>query len=182
MRVGGGHAKGAEFERQIATHLSLWASRGERKDIFWRTPASGARSRVTKGNKSHEGDIMATDPIGEKFTANVLLELKAYAHVDWCKLLFGEVSEFTAFWHKLQADALTSDKLPVLVVKENRRPVLCLSQWMPAGITTHAISSRFLAPVRSQAVYLWPFAYLLTRNYDWVCNEISHHVRPTFNR
>lgn len=182
MRAGGGHSKGAEFERQIATQLSLWASRGERKDIFWRTPASGARSRVTKGNKSHEGDIMATDPIGEKFTAHVLLELKAYAHVDWCKLLFGEKSEFTAFWQRLQYDAFASSKIPILIVKENRREILCLSRWMPGGVTAEAISSRFLGAARGDAIYLWRLSSLLRQNYDWVCHEISNHVRSTPNR
>ncbi len=73
-------AKGGSFERQICKKLGLWWTGGEREDIFWRTAGSGARATMRKkqGKKTanQEGDICATDPIGQPLIDIVTIELK----------------------------------------------------------------------------------------------------------
>lgn len=60
--------------------LSLWWSRGERDDIFWRTAGSGGRAtnrqRIGKKTFGQQGDIQATDPIGAPLTKLCTIELK----------------------------------------------------------------------------------------------------------
>ena len=73
-------AKGGDFEREICKQLSLWWTKGERDDVFWRTSGSGARAtvRAKKGlntSLSH-GDITAIDPIGVPFIQRVTVEIK----------------------------------------------------------------------------------------------------------
>lgn len=73
-------SKGASFERWFCEQLSLWFSKGESEDWFWRTAGSGARATTRKKSgkrtKGHYGDIAATCSEGEAFTRSVLLELK----------------------------------------------------------------------------------------------------------
>ena len=75
-----GNKKGAPFERKIAKQLSLWWTRDERDDIFWRTPGSGARhtvrQKVGKDTKNSAGDIGCQDEIGRPFIDYFLIELK----------------------------------------------------------------------------------------------------------
>ncbi len=74
-----GKIKGNSFEREICSLLSNWWQEG-RSDIFWRTASSGGRatqrSRRGKATKNHNGDITATDPIGQPFLDIVTVELK----------------------------------------------------------------------------------------------------------
>ena len=80
MKAGGGHAKGADFERSVCKYLSHWWTDGAREDIFWRTPQSGGRAtrRKQKGlaTANHYGDILATDLIGTPLLKFMILELK----------------------------------------------------------------------------------------------------------
>lgn len=80
MKSGGGHAKGAQFERDICRQLSLWWTGGSRDDVFWRTPQSGGRATTRrKGGKEtygHYGDILAVDPIGIPLLKFMTFELK----------------------------------------------------------------------------------------------------------
>lgn len=79
-RKGRGKSKGSAFEREICKKLSLWWTKGERDDIFWRTSGSGARAKTR--SKKHQktfgqyGDIQATDPIGQPLIDLCSIELK----------------------------------------------------------------------------------------------------------
>lgn len=72
--------KGGQFERDMCRRLSEWWTGGERDDVFWRTSGSGARAsrRAKKGKKTYgqDGDIQATDPIGQPLLDVVTIELK----------------------------------------------------------------------------------------------------------
>ncbi len=76
----GKSSKGSGFERQIAKELSLWWTKGERDDIFWRTSQSGGRatqrrkSKVSTANSA--GDISYLDVIGKPLVDYFLIELK----------------------------------------------------------------------------------------------------------
>jgi hypothetical protein len=75
-----GNKKGSGFERQICKQLSLWWTRGERDDVFWRSSQSGGRatvrSRKGKTTAGSYGDIVALDPIGKPLTDLFTIELK----------------------------------------------------------------------------------------------------------
>lgn len=72
--------KGSSFEREIAKRLGLWWTGGERDDIFWRTSQSGGRAttrkKTGKTTANQDGDICATDPIGQPLIDAVTIELK----------------------------------------------------------------------------------------------------------
>lgn len=76
-------SKGSSFEREVCKELSLWWTREDeepRDDIFWRSSGSGARatSRFKRGKTTagQNGDVCATDPIGDPFIKVLTLELK----------------------------------------------------------------------------------------------------------
>lgn len=78
--MAGGKKKGSQFERDICKELSLWWSKGKRDDIFWRTAGSGAmatfRRKKSKNTFGGNGDIQATDPIGQDLMDIFTIELK----------------------------------------------------------------------------------------------------------
>lgn len=83
--------KGGAFEREIAKTLSRWWSNGESDAIFWRTANSGGRAtvrgKVGKATKGQDGDLCATDPIGQVFIDHFYLELKnGYADYPYSAL------------------------------------------------------------------------------------------------
>lgn len=136
MKAGGGHAKGADFERIICRELSLWWSEGKRDDIFWRTPQSGGRatSRGKQGKSTfgHHGDILATDPIGLPLLDFMTFELKCgYARDSLMELIDGTEK---AQWYKWITGAMrvkdeSGSKYWCLIVKRPRRRVLICYPW-----------------------------------------------------
>lgn len=73
-------SKGGRYEREFAKALSIWWTKGERDDVFWRVGGSGGRAKV-RGNKGKQtagqhADICATDPIGDPLTRFATIELK----------------------------------------------------------------------------------------------------------
>ena len=73
-------SKGSSFERELCKSLSLWWTNGDSDDIFWRSTTSGARatSRRKQGKKTfgQDGDITATNPIGQPFLDLFCIEAK----------------------------------------------------------------------------------------------------------
>jgi hypothetical protein len=132
MRKGGGGAKGAEFERVICKHLSLWLSRGMRDDLFWRTAMSGGRAtvRIRQGkiNRSQCGDIGAIDAQGERLTNLFFIDTKRHRDVNMRSMLYplriykgpGNVSRL---WSDCCADAHEAKRLPLLIVQENTHSI-----------------------------------------------------------
>lgn len=129
MRPGGGHSKGADFEREIVKKLSLWASSGARQDIFWRSPGSGSRHTAV-GNKdaaAHAGDICATHELGRLFCEHVIVECKSYKRWDWRGFLLTNRGELHTFWEKLSEQARNTQRFPILIAKENGQPPLVIT-------------------------------------------------------
>ena len=75
-----GGAKGSPFERHMCKELSLWWTGGKRDDVFWRTASSGGRAtqraKTKRGTFGQEGDVQATDPIGQPLMNLFAIELK----------------------------------------------------------------------------------------------------------
>lgn len=134
MRPGMGKAKGAEFERKVCKDLSLWISKGERDDIFWRSAMSGGRATVNikKGgeNVTQLGDISMVDASGTWLIDKFVVECKFYKSLSLSSLIYGtpKDSSIMGFWMELAKISNTSKKLPMLVGKENgRKPLVAVA-------------------------------------------------------
>lgn len=130
MRKGGGKTKGAALERQIAKTLSLWLSDGEREDLLWRSSMSGGRATVAskKGKKlsAQVGDLSGIDELGHQFISRYIVECKHYKSLNVEALFFGAQGRargYCEFWRKLVKEAEDHRKHPLLVAKQNQKPI-----------------------------------------------------------
>lgn len=128
MKAGGGKQKGGSFERLICIKLSEWVSDGKKDDLFWRSAMSGGRATVgaKKGvsRKSQSGDISAIAPEGHALTNSFSIECKTYADLILDGLLFDKKGGITSFWRQTLRDAINSEKMPMLIAKQNRSIIL----------------------------------------------------------
>jgi hypothetical protein len=128
MKRGAGHGKGSAFEREVAKALSLWLSKGSNPDLFWRTQASGARA--TQAAKSGRiihgqgGDITSTHPDSEEFSSLFVIECKFYQDIGLVSAIVKGEGALLSFWKQVCGDAALAKKIPLLIVKQNRLPVL----------------------------------------------------------
>lgn len=129
-KPGRGAAKGAAFERLMAKTFSRWVSAGASEDLLWRSAGSGGRStqrrkQTGKGIEYHASDIAPLHPDAAPFVDVFTLECKNYASIDLQQLFYspGE-STIARWWAQAQRDAASVDRVPLLVVKELRRPEL----------------------------------------------------------
>ncbi len=76
--------KGADFERRVAKHLSLWWTGGKHDDTIWRTSQSGGRATVRrrqgKRTSGQAGDLCSTDPASRGLFRLFAFELKVGYH------------------------------------------------------------------------------------------------------
>lgn len=128
-------AKGAGFERETCTDLSLWWSDGKRDDIFWRHDSgSRAKGRSRKGKTTFGayGDIKAADPIGLPLTNTCTIELKrGYKQWSFLDCLDHPAKQwnqkertkqpFEKFVEQVMEDAETANTYPVIIAKRDKR-------------------------------------------------------------
>lgn len=131
MNGAGAKAKGSGFERTVCKGLSLWVSKGQREDLFWRSAMSGGRATVAfkRGARltATAGDISAIDPAGAILTNKFLVECKAYADFNFAGLIKG-LGKLYEFWEVAKAEAGRHNRFPMLIGKENNFPiVLCVT-------------------------------------------------------
>lgn len=130
MRPGGGHAKGAAFERQTCRELSLWLSLGEHDDLFWRSAMSGGRATVQfkKGrtSRSQAGDLSPISALGEKLTDLFLMECKCYGDLQMIGLYIGLKTGIHKHWQETVQDAKDHKKWPMLIARQSRLPTFVL--------------------------------------------------------
>lgn len=137
MRSGQGKSKGSAFEREICKKLSLWISEGRRTSVFWRSPMSGGRvtvqlSTITSQDelkdklmKNQIGDISSMDRPGDKFIDRYVVECKFYKNLKLDALIYGQPKDgVLAFWGKLVSQSNITNKLPILIMKQNHKPIL----------------------------------------------------------
>lgn len=123
--------KGSQFEREICVKMSEWVTAGRKKDVFWRTAMSGGRATVFKKKGSlfrQSGDLCAVAPEGHALTDKYYFELKHYANVDFASFFVKGKGQLTQFWHKAQYEADGYGLIPILIVKQNRMPILWIAQ------------------------------------------------------
>lgn len=135
MKKGGGHSKGADFERQICKTLSLWwtADADEcRDDLFWRTAGSGARatmrSKLNKSTINGYGDIMACTAEGTVLLSSCCFELKRGYNPDLMAWFKGTKNNLIQAWDQCvrSADEARA-RFPVLIFKPDRQPIFMMS-------------------------------------------------------
>jgi hypothetical protein len=129
MRAGGGKSKGAGFERVVCKLLSLWISKGKRKDCFWRSAMSGGRATLGKKrgeDLAHQaGDICAVHPMGHALTDSYFIECKRIRDAQWDRFLFGG-GILARFWKIAVKQAVDHDRWPMLIVQQNRGEALVI--------------------------------------------------------
>jgi hypothetical protein len=130
VKAGGGKQKGSEYERQICKALSLWVSGGQREDLFWRSAMSGGRATVGKRKgldlAHHAGDISATHPLGHILTDHFYVECKRYADLNFGSFLTKQKGPLAGFWEEAVKQARAHDRVPMLIVREDRGDTLIL--------------------------------------------------------
>jgi len=160
VKRGGGSNKGSSFERDICKQLSLWISKGTRDDIFWRTAGSGARAtnRKRRGQTTcnSEGDMGCLDAEFSWFTDGILIECKR-GYNSWRidDLLLPKTTKDSvwAIWDRLDQDARESNKLPLLVLKQDRRPVLFFFPQPIFNCPTVCITDRYANQVNISTTF-----------------------------
>ena len=137
-------AKGSSFEREVCKQLSLWWSKGNRDDIFWRTAVSGARAKVrSKKNKKtfgQYGDVQATDPVGQRLIDACTIEIKrGYSKSTFADLIDkskkAAVQPYEKFIKQAMEDLKNSTSYSwLLIVKRNRREAMI---FMPFSMSSN---------------------------------------------
>lgn len=152
--------KGPQFERDFCRDLSKWWTGGNRDDVFWRTSNSGGRAtgRKKKGKKTfgQDGDIQATDPIGQPLIDNVLFELKN-GYTGWSPLdAFMAKPPKGGFVHWIKKVQGEAEDIGVpywaLVWKQRLRKEII---YMPRGMITSLWGGRVFPPHVMSRVVLW---------------------------
>ncbi len=179
MRVGGGHAKGASFERSVAVSLSLWVTAGNRDDLYWRSAMSGGRATIGlkkgKTRSSQAGDITSIDPVGSWLTDRFIIENKHYADLDIASGILANTGRLHKFWVDLVAVSHAIGKMPLLIAKENHRSVLLI-------LSSKGETALRLDPQTALAILpLWQNAriYLLSTLLQTECMAGHNYEVPT---
>lgn len=148
MRSGGGHSKGAAFEREVSVTLSLWVSHGKNRDLFWRTSMSGGRATVArKSGRSirQSGDICSITPEGHAFTDLFYVECKHYQKLDLETSFIKGTGKLARFWSKAIKEAKHYRRDPMLIAKQNNMPTIVVTAYPPKNFLL--FSSRLLCHV-----------------------------------
>jgi hypothetical protein len=163
MRVGGGGAKGAEWERQVGKLLSLWLTNDQHPDLFTRNVLSGGSFTIaeSKGRSSSRmpGDLMAANPLAFDFLRAFSVECKHLADIGleahfWDPrgaTMLGEIIKLA----RRQARSINCEFM--VIAKQNRREPL---MFVDGRLGPSFLNSRI--PTRRVAVF--PMYHLLHRN------------------
>lgn len=154
---GGKHSKqkGSGFERQICTQLSLWITHGERADCFWRSAMSGGRSTVARagGRDVRQcGDITAVSEEGNSFSNNFYIECKHLKNIGFDGLIKGG-GPLLHIWKDTVERAKHYRRIPLLIVKQNRWPVIACTDSEGAS-NLMAFSVPLIAPTNSGSMHI----------------------------
>jgi len=139
MLAKGSKDKGSSFERTICKQLSLLVTNGERTDVFWRSALSGGRATLQfdQGiiNQAQAGDISAISKEGMWLIDNYQIECKHYKDLEFASGFLSNTGAVYGFWQSLVKDATRRGKKPLLIAKQNNRPIVMLT--LPANSPSH---------------------------------------------
>jgi len=111
--------QGGNYEREIASLLSLWYTKNKRDDIFYRSHSSGGRAtnrkKAGKELEGQYGDICATDPSGKPLIDAWVCECK-HGYGEKLKVKVGKkIKTFDRQWCLL--DMLDSEQKVSVLIK-----------------------------------------------------------------
>jgi hypothetical protein len=139
--------KGAAFERLVCRQLSLWISGGKNANLFWRSSMSGGRATIAakKGEKIRvqSGDIAAIDPAGHPFLDVFYVECKRNKTVRLDRLFYPMKGKLLPIWETAKKNAAEVGKVPLLIVKEDGRPILLVGPAQNANLACQIASREF---------------------------------------
>ena len=121
MKAGQGKNKGSDFEREIGRRISLWLSKGERKDLICRTVLSGGQ--FTVGTGPNAGDLMAQHPMAFRFFELFVLECKHWKNIEMIRFLVKDGELYKALV-KVRKEAAKKQKHWLLVARQNFQSTL----------------------------------------------------------
>lgn len=161
MIAGRSKSKGNAFENKVAKMLSLWLTNNARQDVLERSPASGgkatAHSKAGRNFQTIAGDIIAVAEEGMVLTNSFVVELKHQNadNLSIDNLIFQTAQNgIVAYWEKLLKECQQYNKFPMLIFRQNSRPVLIALcpygvHMLECGKWVHAIIRR---PQRSMSI------------------------------
>lgn len=129
MRPGGGKGKGSQYERDVGYKLSLWLSKGERKDILCRTVGSGAQFTASCSRdqlRGIPGDLRSQHELGNLFCEKYVIEAKFWKDLELHKFLNGEGDLYGAL-EKVSKEGKDLNKSWMLICKQNHRKDVIIS-------------------------------------------------------
>ena len=185
-----GANKGATFERDICRQLSRWWSLERTDDVFWRTAGSGAKATVQrrKGQTAfgQDGDMQATDPIGQPFIDLCLIEIKrGYNKVDVLQSMYKtddtkKPSMLFGWMMKAEIECHEAGReWPWLIYKADRKPVMIFVP-IPLYRQVRKLWARFESkesfkinqPRRfffyGEKTIMWPHSWAMLRLDEWL--------------
>ena len=170
--------KGNSFENRIAKQLSLWVTNDYREDVLIRTATSGARAtQLLKSGKIFEtqaGDIIAVEEQGLQLTETFLLECKHYKDANIESIFFGGKTGLNKWWERLVEDCKIYKRSPMLIVKQNFRPILL-------GISPDApnIKPRPFADTETPPLFIVPAKNLEVHSFETFLKENKFVQNPS---
>lgn len=181
--------KGQQFERDVCRKLSLWISHGRSKNLFWRSSQSGGRATTLrkKGENLsvHAGDIAAIDPGGERFIKTFFVECKRYRSLHMDQLFYPVRGMLKPMWDKCQEQASAYGKVPLLIVKENGRSMLLVTNGGYDEMQP-LLRARFRNYDFDGCGYVYLFSDILTTDPEAFIqggeDAVDHHRGSAFNR
>lgn len=161
-----GKIKGSNYERKISKELSLWISDNKFDDLFWRTHGSGGR--FTTRNKKNltlegqAGDITSTrSGISEEFLKVFCVEIKFYKDINIWGLITKSNAGLLEFWEQASKQAKQSRRLPILIVKENYKPTLFISNRAFYLLIKKIKMPEIEVNISSKKIFVWKFEDIL---------------------
>lgn len=122
----GSKQKGASFERDICRALSLWITKGDKSDLFWRSAMSGGRATLYDDVRQG-GDIAPVAREGIPFMDHYYVECKFYKDLDFAAFLLEDKGVLSKFWKTAKIEARRLRRQPLLIAKQNMRAAVCLT-------------------------------------------------------
>lgn len=125
-----GKLKGNKKEKEVSKKLSLWITKNERDDIFYKSQSSGARYTIRKklSNKetyNQDGDITSTHPIGDLFIKKIRIEVKHYKNIDlWSLLTHTKEKNIYNWFSEYLKVSEENNKSLILIIVQNYKPEL----------------------------------------------------------
>ena len=155
-----GKQKGGSFEREICKALSLWVSKGQNVDLYWRSAMSGGRATVAKGKVRQAGDITAVAPEGHALVDTFFIECKSYKNLSLDCLIKGK-GNLIDFWQIAVKESAKYNRIPLLIFKQNRRPtIVCTS-----ALGVQRLKAELLVFVESGNMHFIKFEQLLESSF-----------------